>query len=198
MDLIIRGTLFGSITFMIKQPAFIHSGNKCWVPTMHLMQRTDSLEKTLMPGRNEGRREGDGRGWDDWMASSTRWTRVWASSGSWWWTGKPGVLQSMRLQRVGHDWVTELTDYAPGTNDTVLDLIAYTSAPLTFHDLTQCSPEEWNRSFSGCVAWESSPVMFPSSFLAFYEIPAGPSLETATHSSYPLLEVSLCLSTVEF
>ena len=48
--------------------------------------------------------------------------------------------------------MTELTDYAPGTNDTVLDLIAYTSAPLTFHDLTQCSPEEWNRSFSGCVA----------------------------------------------
>ena len=43
---------------------------------------------------------------DGWMASLTRW--VWASSGSWWWTGKPGVLQSMRLQRVGHDWETEL------------------------------------------------------------------------------------------
>ena len=48
---------------MVKQPAFIHSGNKCWVPTMNLMQRTDSLEKTLILGRNEGRREeGDGRG----------------------------------------------------------------------------------------------------------------------------------------
>ena len=43
-----------------------------------------------------------------WMASPTQWTWVWASSRSWWWTGKPGVLQSMGSQRVGHDWVTEL------------------------------------------------------------------------------------------
>ena len=46
-------------------------------------------------------------GWDGWMASLTRWTWVWASSRSWWWTGKPGVLQSMGLQRVGHNWATE-------------------------------------------------------------------------------------------
>ena len=39
--------------------------------------------------------EGDDRGWDGWMTSLTRWTWVWASSGSWWWTGKPGALQSM-------------------------------------------------------------------------------------------------------
>ena len=52
--------------------------------------------------------EGDDRGWDGWMASPTRWKWIWASSGSWWWTGKPGVLQSMELQRVGHDWATEL------------------------------------------------------------------------------------------
>ena len=52
--------------------------------------------------------EGDERGWDDWMASPTRWTWVWVSSGSWWWTGKPGVLQFMVSQRIGHDWVTEL------------------------------------------------------------------------------------------
>ena len=52
--------------------------------------------------------EGDVRGWDGWMASLTWWTWVWVSSRSWWWTGKPGVLQSMGLQRVGHDWVTEL------------------------------------------------------------------------------------------
>ena len=52
--------------------------------------------------------EGDDRGWDVWMASLTQWTWVWVSSGSWWWTGKPGVLQSMGLQRVRHDWVTEL------------------------------------------------------------------------------------------
>ena len=53
-------------------------------------------------------REGDDRGWDSWMASLTRWTWVWASPGRWWWTGKPGVLQSMGSQRVKHDWGTEL------------------------------------------------------------------------------------------
>ena len=52
--------------------------------------------------------EGDNRGWDGCMASLTQWPWVWVSSGSWWWTGKPGVLQSMGLQRVGHDWATEL------------------------------------------------------------------------------------------
>ena len=52
--------------------------------------------------------EGDDRGWDGWMASLTRWTWVWVDSRSWWWTGKPGVLQFTRLQSVGHDWATEL------------------------------------------------------------------------------------------
>ena len=52
--------------------------------------------------------EGEDKGWDGWMASPTQWTWVWASSGSWQWTGKPGLLLSMGLQRVRHDWVTEL------------------------------------------------------------------------------------------
>ena len=52
--------------------------------------------------------EGDDRGWDGWMASPTRWTWVWVNSGSWWWTGRPGVLRFMGSQRVGHDWATEL------------------------------------------------------------------------------------------
>ena len=52
--------------------------------------------------------EGDDRGWDGWMASPTQWTWVWVNSGSWWWTGGPGVLQSMGSQGVGHDWATEL------------------------------------------------------------------------------------------
>ena len=52
--------------------------------------------------------EGDNRRWDGWIASPTRWTRVWVSSGSWWWTGKPGVLQSTGSQRVGQGWATEL------------------------------------------------------------------------------------------
>ena len=52
--------------------------------------------------------EGDDRGWDGWMASPTQWTWVWVNSGRWWWTGRPGVLRSTGLQRVGHDWETEL------------------------------------------------------------------------------------------
>ena len=52
--------------------------------------------------------EGDDRGWDDWMASPTQWTWVWVDSRSWWWTGRPGMLQFMGSQRVGHDWATEL------------------------------------------------------------------------------------------
>ena len=74
----------------------------------HLMQRTDSFEKSLMLGKIEGRRRGDNRGWDGWMASPIQWTRAWVNSGNWWWTGRPGVLQSMGSQRVGHDWATKL------------------------------------------------------------------------------------------
>ena len=52
--------------------------------------------------------EGDDKGWDGWMASLTRWTWVWVNPGSWWWTGRPGVLRFMGSPRVGHDWATEL------------------------------------------------------------------------------------------
>ena len=74
----------------------------------HLMRRANSLEKTLMLGGTVAGGEGDDRGWDGWIASPTRWTWVWLDSGSWWWTGRPGVLWFMGSQRVGHDWVTEL------------------------------------------------------------------------------------------
>ena len=74
----------------------------------HQMRKADSTEKTLMLGKIEGRRKGDDRGWDGWMASPTQWTWVWVDSGSWWWTGRPGVLWLMGSQRVRHDWVTEL------------------------------------------------------------------------------------------
>ena len=77
----------------------------------HLMGRVDSLEKTLMLGGIGGRRRRDDRGWDGWMASLTRWTWVWVNSGSWWWTGRAGVLWFMGSQRVGQtEWLnwTEL------------------------------------------------------------------------------------------
>ena len=71
----------------------------------YLMRRTDSLEKTLMLGKTEG---GGRRGRQSWMASPTQWTWVWLNSGSRWWTARPGMLQSIGSQRVGHDWATEL------------------------------------------------------------------------------------------
>ena len=76
----------------------------------HLMWRSDSLEKTLMLGKMKAEGEGDSRGWDGWMASLTQWRWVWVSFGSWWWTERPDVLQSMGSQIVVHEWVTELTE----------------------------------------------------------------------------------------
>ena len=72
----------------------------------HLMRRTDSLGKTLMLGKTEGG-EGEDRGWNGWMASLTQWTWVWVNSKSWWWIGRPGILQSMGLQRVRHNLAAE-------------------------------------------------------------------------------------------
>ena len=74
----------------------------------HLMPRADTLEKTSMLGKTEGRRRRGNRGWDSWVASPTQWTLVWVDSGSWRWTGSPVVLQSMGSLRVRHDWATEL------------------------------------------------------------------------------------------
>ena len=74
----------------------------------YLVRRADSLEKTLMLGKIEGRRKRNDRGWDGWMASLTQCTWTWANSGRQWRTGKPGMLQFMGSQRVRHDLVTEL------------------------------------------------------------------------------------------
>ena len=81
----------------------------------HLRWTDDSLEKSLMLGKIEGRtrrghqriREDGIRGSDGWMVSPMQWTWTWANFGRWWGTGRPGVLQSMGFQRVGHDWATE-------------------------------------------------------------------------------------------
>ena len=93
-------------------------GNQSWI----FIERTSAEAETLIlwppdvkdwltgkdseAGKDWG--EGDDRGWDGWMASPTRWTWAWVGSGSWWWTGKPGLLQSMGSQRVRHNWATEL------------------------------------------------------------------------------------------
>ena len=67
------------------------------------------IGKDSNAGRDRGQEENlDDRGWDGWMASLTRWTWVWVNSGSWWWTGRPGLLRLMGLQRVWHDWETKV------------------------------------------------------------------------------------------
>ena len=112
----------------------------------HLMERTDSYEKTLMLGKIEGGRRGDDRGWVGWMASLTWWTWIWVSSRSWWWTGKPGVLQSLGSERVGHDWVSELNwtgwacilpknwpFFSSGANDHTAQCLAHGNAFLRLY-----------------------------------------------------------------
>ena len=77
-----------------------------WEQLTHL-KRPQCWERLKTPG------EGDNIGWDGWMASPTKWTWFCVNSGSWWWTGRPGMLQSMGSQRVGHDWTTDLIWMCP-------------------------------------------------------------------------------------
>ena len=77
----------------------------------HLMWRTDSLEKTLKVGKIEGIRKGDDRGWDGWMALLTRRTWVWASSGSWWWTGSLMCCSQWGQKESDSDWTDTDWDF---------------------------------------------------------------------------------------
>ena len=76
--------------------------------------------------------EGDDRGWDSWMASPTQWTWVWVNSESWWLSGRPGVLQSMGLQRVGHGWATKLNWTAFSSERTWSFSIGYVISRICF------------------------------------------------------------------
>ena len=85
--------------------------------------------------------EGDDRGWDGWMVSLIQWKWIWVDSGSWWWTGRPGMLQFMGSQRVGHNWVTELNWTGHGIScswNKQLDLW-HLNSPLQW-------PDDWNDS----------------------------------------------------
>ena len=96
------------------------------------MRRADSFEKTLMLGKIEGRKR-RGRQRMGWVTSLTRWTWVWVNSRSWWWTGRPGVLWFMGLQRVRHDWVTELNWSSlptPLPEETVFPLLCILVSPV--------------------------------------------------------------------
>ena len=94
-------------------------GNRFWIFTGRTDAEADSpifwspdavtqLKKLWCWERLEAEGEEDNRGWDSWMVSPTQWTWVWINSGSWWWTGRPEVLQSIGSQRVRKDWVTIL------------------------------------------------------------------------------------------
>ena len=74
----------------------------------HLMQKLTHLKTPWCWGSLKAGGEEDDRGWDGWMASPTQWTWICVNSGCWWWTGRPGMLQSMGSQRVRHNWMTEL------------------------------------------------------------------------------------------
>ena len=96
-----------------KRPVLgVHWKDWCWGWNSNTLATSwEELTHWKRPWCSEGLGaggKGDDRGWDGWMASSTRSTWVWVNSGSWWWTGRPGVLWFMGLQRVGHDWATEL------------------------------------------------------------------------------------------
>ena len=98
----------------------IHGKDWCWSWSSNILanwheELTDWKKPWCWERLKVG--EEDNRGWDGCMASPTQWRWTWARSGRWWWTGKPGVLQSMGLQRVGHDWATELTEQAIASRD---------------------------------------------------------------------------------
>ena len=85
-----------------------------WPPDVKNWLKSQDLKSPWCWERLKAGGEGDDRGLDGWMASRAQWTWVWVNSGSWWWTGRPAVLQSMGLQRAGHDCVTELNWFKKG------------------------------------------------------------------------------------
>ena len=114
----------------------------------HLMQRTDSWKRSWFGERLKAGGEGDNRGWDGWMALPIQWTWIWVNSGSWWWTGRPGMLQSMGLQRVGHKWAAELNWTRKGSNRDPTKLAFKQQKPLSLSVLyKQASHEALIKAF---------------------------------------------------
>ena len=111
-----------------------------------------TISQSLLWERLKAGGEGDNRGWDGWMASLTQWAWVWVNSGSWWWTGKLGMLQFMGSQRVGHDWATELNW---GFAQTHFHWVG--SAIQPSHPLLSTSPPAFNLAlYQGLFQWEGS------------------------------------------
>ena len=133
------------------------------------MQRTDSLAKTLMLERLKAGGEGDHRGWDGWMASPMQWTWVWVGSESWWWTGMPGMLQSIGSQRGKHNWVTELNWYTYRYTQTIIHTHTHTHTHTSFYWFYN-SGEPWLTHLSPIrlftFEWSKSEI---SEWVKYYE-----------------------------
>ena len=103
----------------------VHWKDWCWGWNSNILATScEELTHWKRPWCWEGLRAGgesNNRGWDGWMATPTRWTWVWVNSGSWWWTGRPGMLQFMGSQRVEHNWATEL-NWTEASNNLLLCL----------------------------------------------------------------------------
>ena len=124
----------------------------------YLMRRADPLEKTLML-KVGGER--DDRGWDGWMASPTQWTWFWVHPRSWWWTRRPGMLQSMGSQRVGHGWVTELNlECLLGPT---IELVIAGCIKSTFRHMSQSDQEV----VPSCCVKEREKMTFQKQFFFF-------------------------------
>ena len=120
--------------------------------------------------------EGDDRGWDGWVASLTRWTWVWVNSGSWWWTGRPGVLWFLGSQRVGHYWVMiwsswllKVSTYSATAAKslqscpTLCDPIDVSPPGSPIPGILQARTLEWVAiSFSNAWKWKSEKVKVKS------------------------------------
>ena len=157
----------------------VHWKDWCWSWNSNTLatwcEELTHLKRPWCWERLRAGKEVDDRGWDGWMASPTQWTWVRVESGSWWWTGRPGVLWFTGSQRVGHDWATELNWY-----DTYLILFGVYSASLCLNTVCcdHCcffgmkwfmgkwpiddswKSSWWCRSYLGCCVCVSASLSF--------------------------------------
>ena len=102
--------------------------------------------------------EGDDRGWDGWMASPNQWAWVWVNSGSWWWTRRPGVLQSMGLQRVRPYWMTELNWRNKGLP------VGSDRIHQQCRRFKRCKLDFWCGKIPWCREWLHTAIILPREF----------------------------------